>query len=180
LPQICVTAGNLELFNTEQVQEFARAAVELDRAKRAAPAGALVAKFDKGPWRYIQEKNTATTYKDIVESGDFTHDVRLYVNGDFASLEQRTDYCKGLAAALNSTATGSAAAPADTAKQAVLFALGLAENENDDAAVSFLMAWNSEDTGYLQSNWSDFIAANQPTPTGNGDTKNTDKGEGNA
>lgn len=34
----------------------------------SAPASA--APFDKGPWRHIQEKDTATTYKDIVESYD--------------------------------------------------------------------------------------------------------------
>lgn len=76
------------------------------RQSTAESAPASAAPFDKGPWRHFQEKDTPTTYKDIVESGDFTHDVRLYVNGDFASLEQRAAYCKALAAALTRAPRG--------------------------------------------------------------------------
>jgi len=51
--------------------------------------------------------------------------------------------------------------PADDAEdaRAIQFALELAEHENDDAAISFLKAWNNEDAGYLRSNWPDFDAA---------------------
>ena len=43
-----------------------------------------------------------------------------------------------------------------SAHKAIQFALELAEHENDDAAISFLTAWSTEDHGYLQSNWPDF------------------------
>jgi hypothetical protein len=57
----------------------------------------------------------------------------------------------------------SAVSPSDATGKAELrvikFALELAEHENDDAAVSFLKAWNTEDAGYLKANWPDFDAA---------------------
>jgi hypothetical protein len=57
-------------------------------------------------------------------------------------------------------AASAAVSPSDaTGAQAIKFALELAENENDDAAVSFLKAWNTEDAGYLKANWPDFDAA---------------------
>lgn len=59
------------------------------------------------------------------------------------------------------TADERAAAPAEH-KRVIEFALELAEHENDDAAVSFLKAWNSEDAGYLHANWPDF-ATQQPS-----------------
>lgn len=37
----------------------------------------------------------------FIESEDFTHDVRLYVNGDFADIQQRIEYAKTLAEKLN-------------------------------------------------------------------------------
>lgn len=55
------------------------------------------------------------------------------------------------------------------AREAVAFALELAEHENDDAAVSFLRAFNAEDAGYLRANWPDFLATHQPATTGDTD-----------
>ncbi|TQK10195.1 hypothetical protein [Herbaspirillum sp. SJZ107] len=46
---------------------------------------------------------------------------------------------------------------------AIQFALELAEHENDDAAISFLTAWNVEDISYLQANWPDFKDCRVPT-----------------
>ncbi len=71
------------------------------------------------------------------------------------------ELAKRVCAALN--ATERAAAPADLHKRVIQFALDLAEHENDDAVVSFLKAWNSEDVGYLRSNWPDFDATHQPS-----------------
>ncbi len=65
-------------------------------------------------------------------------------------------------------ATERAAAPADQHKRVIQFALELAEHENDDAAVSFLKAWNSEDAGYLRRNWPDF-ATHQPSAQDGGE-----------
>jgi len=37
----------------------------------------------------------------FIGSEDFTHDVRLYVNGDFEDIEQQIEYAKTLAEKLN-------------------------------------------------------------------------------
>jgi hypothetical protein len=39
----------------------------------------------------------------FLENDDFTHDVRLYVNGDFASKEQEIKYASDLARKINGT-----------------------------------------------------------------------------
>ena len=41
--------------------------------------------------------------KVFLETDDFTHDVRLYVNGDFANKEQEIKYASVLARTLNGT-----------------------------------------------------------------------------
>lgn len=51
---------------------------------------------ENGPWLAIEEKGDV-----FVESEDFTHDVRLYVNGDFESLDQRLAYAEEIARRLN-------------------------------------------------------------------------------
>lgn len=52
--------------------------------------------IENGPWKV--NRDARGTY---VESGDFTHDVRLYVNGDFRDLEQRVAYAEEIAKRLN-------------------------------------------------------------------------------
>lgn len=54
-------------------------------------------KPDKGPW-----KAAVSGGKVFVESDDFTHDVRLYVNGDFRDEAQNLAYAERLADQLNS------------------------------------------------------------------------------
>ena len=51
---------------------------------------------DRGPWRYNCEDG-----KHFVESADFAHDVRLYINGDFANAENREAYGEMIAQQLN-------------------------------------------------------------------------------
>ena len=53
---------------------------------------------DKGPWH---SGITQDGKRHFVESDDFTHDVRLYVDGDFADDTQKAIYTKSLAAKLN-------------------------------------------------------------------------------
>lgn len=52
---------------------------------------------ENGKWRHGQDNGRV-----YVESDDFTHDVRLYVNGDFASNEQKLAYAAEIASRLNS------------------------------------------------------------------------------
>lgn len=51
---------------------------------------------DSGPWR---------ADGDCVYSGDFTHDARLTITGDFAGDEQKHAYAKMLAEKLNAAAS---------------------------------------------------------------------------
>lgn len=52
---------------------------------------------ERGPWVAI----TTTDGRLALESADFTHDVRLYVDGDFESEDQKLVYAQTLASALN-------------------------------------------------------------------------------
>jgi hypothetical protein len=45
----------------------------------------------------------STEQKVYLETDDFTHDVRLYVNGDFENKEQEIKYASELARKLNGT-----------------------------------------------------------------------------
>jgi hypothetical protein len=45
----------------------------------------------------------STDQKVYLETDDFTHDVRLYVNGDFENKEQEIKYASVLARKLNGT-----------------------------------------------------------------------------
>lgn len=60
---------------------------------------------ERGPWRAgeTKERNQA-----FVESDDFTHDVRLYVNGDFEDNDQRFAYAEEIARRLNSATPNAA------------------------------------------------------------------------
>lgn len=54
-------------------------------------------KVDVGPW----SAGTTTDGRAYLESSDFTHDVRLYVDGDFAWPGDKKNYAQGLASQLN-------------------------------------------------------------------------------
>lgn len=54
---------------------------------------------ERGPWRAAFDKDAPKTV--FVESDDFTHDVRLYVDGDFADEWQRLQYAQQIARMLN-------------------------------------------------------------------------------
>ena len=54
---------------------------------------------DKGPWRHGITKDMKP--RVFIESDDFTHDVRLYVDGDFADTAERVTYAEGIAQQLN-------------------------------------------------------------------------------
>lgn len=51
---------------------------------------------DAGPWKAGEDDNCA-----YLQSDDFTHDVRLYINGDFGDRETRMKYAKWLEYKLN-------------------------------------------------------------------------------
>lgn len=54
-------------------------------------------KVDIGPW----SAGTTSDGRAYLESSDFTHDVRLYVDGDFAWSGDKLNYAKGIASQLN-------------------------------------------------------------------------------
>lgn len=54
---------------------------------------------ERGPWRARHDEGEPR--KVFVESYDFTHDVRLYVNGDFVDDVQRLRYAEEIARRLN-------------------------------------------------------------------------------
>lgn len=61
--------------------------------------------LDKGPWRVVTTPPPETaTY---LESDDFTHDVRLKIAGDFATVADRELYAFALAEALNAAASSN-------------------------------------------------------------------------
>lgn len=61
--------------------------------------------LDKGPWSVVTTPPPEIgTY---LESDDFTHDVRLKISGDFASVADRELYAFALAEALNSAASSN-------------------------------------------------------------------------
>ncbi len=55
---------------------------------------------EHGPWN-ARQKGDDHVRGTYVESDDFTHDVRLYVNGDFSNMEQRLAYAEEIAKRLN-------------------------------------------------------------------------------
>lgn len=58
--------------------------------------------FDHGPWRYVARPGAdQLILRYYLESADFHHDVRLYLNGDFADDASRALYAAGLVAKLN-------------------------------------------------------------------------------
>ncbi len=62
--------------------------------------------LDKGPWSVVTTPPPETaTY---LESDDFTHDVRMRVSGDFATVADRELYALALAEALNAAASSNA------------------------------------------------------------------------
>lgn len=52
---------------------------------------------ESGPWM----AGVASDGRVFVESDDFTHDVRLYVNGDFTGPEQKLEYAREIVKRLN-------------------------------------------------------------------------------
>ena len=68
--------------------------------------------FDAGPWSVGNNEQDGRVF---VQSDDFKHDVRLYVDGDFSSRDERKGYAEQLASALNGAqpGVGSSSAPGD-------------------------------------------------------------------
>jgi hypothetical protein len=59
---------------------------------------------DAGPWtagRETTPRRSARGLRTYLQSEDFTHDVRLYVSGDFATAEDEMAYAVGLAERMN-------------------------------------------------------------------------------
>jgi hypothetical protein len=55
---------------------------------------------ESGPWSYGRDVGDS---RHFLQSDDFTHDVRLYINGDFANAEQCEHYGRALADRMNQT-----------------------------------------------------------------------------
>lgn len=76
-----------------------REGAALPAVETVVDAGEL---FDKGPWTYRTDPKADTHVgRYFIESDDFSHDVRLYINGDFGSDDDRRAYGEALAATLN-------------------------------------------------------------------------------
>lgn len=93
---------------------------------------------DKGPWHHGV---TQDGKRHFVQSEDFRHDTRLYIDGDFAGTNDKERYAKGIATQLN-------AAP--VAAQAPVFSVGVRGvgiiDDNPSAlAVYFNAAPNDDD-----------------------------------
>lgn len=63
----------------------------------------ILGAMDAGPWYYHAEpsKEGHDVYRHYLESDDFTHDVRLYLSGDFGDEAERERYAQALLAKLN-------------------------------------------------------------------------------
>jgi hypothetical protein len=74
-------------------------------------------------WLYDNGKWTAETDQEKVwvESSDFTHDVRMYIDGDFEDLPQKFAYANEIAKRLNT-------APRELSDEDVVIPRELAEN----------------------------------------------------
>ena len=71
---------------------------EIDGDDRPEPE----APVEIGPWRYgAESKAVESVHRHFLESADFTHDVRLYISGDFVDEAQRQAYGEMLAERLN-------------------------------------------------------------------------------
>ena len=57
----------------------------------------MINKFDKGPWIVVPDDS----YAADITSDDFTHDVAIFISGDFEDTEQRAKYIEAFAATLN-------------------------------------------------------------------------------
>jgi hypothetical protein len=66
---------------------------------------------ERGPWSAGQDKQQAWEQRVWIESDDFAHDVRLYVNGDFESHDQRFAYAQEIARRLNAAPAAPQAEP---------------------------------------------------------------------
>ena len=55
---------------------------------------------ERGPWKAGADKSSGE-YETFVESEDFTHDVRLIVDGDFEGDEEHFAYAEEIAKRLN-------------------------------------------------------------------------------
>jgi len=64
---------------------------------------------DAGPWSVSNDGR-------VISSADFTHDVQLKLDGDFAGDEQRKRYAENLAAKLNATVDAPARSAVTTAE----------------------------------------------------------------
>lgn len=62
---------------------------------------------ERGPWRVGAEftEGPGTQPEIFIESNDFTHDVRLYVIGDFRNTAERQAYAEEIAGRLNHNLT---------------------------------------------------------------------------
>lgn len=56
---------------------------------------------ERGPWRAGTSTSSVDAKRVFVESDDFEHDVRLYVDGNFGGAEHRLAYAEEMARRLN-------------------------------------------------------------------------------
>ena len=92
------------------------------------PAPAAPEIKERGPWT-----DRHTSVQAWIESDDFTHDVRLYVNGDFESNDQRIAYAQEIARRLNAA---SAAPQGDASRMSDALQSIRAHVEHDPSALA--------------------------------------------
>ena len=98
-------AAKYRALNTPEIADFDGTTVKASRQAVEEAADLIATRMsqtiqDTGPWR--ASKESADAVKGVfVESNNFDHDVRLYVNGDFADVDQRFAYARGIANSLN-------------------------------------------------------------------------------
>ena len=92
------------------------------------PAPAVPAIEERGPWSARQDKQQPWEQRVWIESDDFTHDVRLYVHGDFESSDQRFAYAQEIARRLNAAPAAPHHAMLDSHRRLVEQAIQSAEH----------------------------------------------------
>jgi hypothetical protein len=74
--------------------------LNINRLNIQEPEEPIEAPSEKGPWK-AEVWEVDGVKKVVLQSDDFTHDVTLYVSGNFASFEQKVWYAELLAEKLN-------------------------------------------------------------------------------
>lgn len=100
-------------FSSSQFQQYGDALAEALNAAPGSAASASLYAYDKGTWRYQTAPGLEFASRYFIESSDSTHDVRLYINGNFADDAAREQYGAALADRFNAVVGQAEAQPSD-------------------------------------------------------------------